>query len=162
MSPRRILQLAFLVLVLVYPLFLVIFGRNALTIIMIGFVAALPPVILKTLEGLSGTRPVLINVGRSFKLTPSQLDVLSQQDLQVRLDAVLHQTRVDPEFVAGVVLDILKGDPQLLACLVLHHPDRQRPVGILDEPARRAHPVQRLVGAVIGVHADRAVGLEQQ
>ena len=29
--------------------------------------------ILKTLEGLSGTRPVLINVGRSFKLTPSQL-----------------------------------------------------------------------------------------
>jgi ABC-type nitrate/sulfonate/bicarbonate transport system permease component len=60
-------------LVLMYPLFLVIFGRSALTIIMMGFVAALPPVILKTVEGLSGTRPVLINVGRSFKLTPSQL-----------------------------------------------------------------------------------------
>lgn len=60
-------------LVLMYPLFLVIFGRSALTIIMMGFVAALPPVILKTLEGLSGTRQVLINVGRSFKLTPSQL-----------------------------------------------------------------------------------------
>jgi ABC-type nitrate/sulfonate/bicarbonate transport system permease component len=60
-------------LVLMYPLFLVIFGRSAWTIIMIGFVAALPPVILKTLEGLSGTRAVLINVGRSFKLTPSQL-----------------------------------------------------------------------------------------
>ncbi len=60
-------------LVLMYPLFLVIFGRSALTIIMMGFVSALPPVILKTLEGLSGTRPVLINVGRSFKLTPSQL-----------------------------------------------------------------------------------------
>ena len=60
-------------LVLMYPLFLVIFGRSAWTIIMIAFVAALPPVILKTLEGLSGTRPVLINVGRSFKLTPSQL-----------------------------------------------------------------------------------------
>ena len=59
--------------VLMYPLFLVIFGRSAWTIIMIAFVAALPPVILKTLEGLSGTRPVLINVGRSFKLTPSQL-----------------------------------------------------------------------------------------
>jgi NitT/TauT family transport system permease protein len=55
-------------LVLMYPLFLVIFGRSAWTI-----VSALPPVILKTLEGLSGTRPVLINVGRSFKLTPSQL-----------------------------------------------------------------------------------------
>lgn len=60
-------------LVLMYPLFLVIFGRSMWTIIMIGFVAALPPVILKTLEGLAGTRPVLINVGRSFKLTPAQL-----------------------------------------------------------------------------------------
>jgi ABC-type nitrate/sulfonate/bicarbonate transport system permease component len=60
-------------LVLMYPLFLVIFGRSAWTIIMIAFVSALPPVILKTLEGLSGTRTVLINVGRSFNLTPSQL-----------------------------------------------------------------------------------------
>jgi ABC-type nitrate/sulfonate/bicarbonate transport system permease component len=60
-------------LVLMYPLFLVIFGRSALTIIMMGFVAALPPVILKTLEGLATTRTVLIDVGRSFKLTPSQL-----------------------------------------------------------------------------------------
>jgi NitT/TauT family transport system permease protein len=60
-------------LVLMYPLFLVIFGRSAWTIIMIAFVAALPPVILKTLEGLSGTRGVLINVGRSFNLTRSQL-----------------------------------------------------------------------------------------
>jgi len=55
-----------------YPLFLVIFGRSAWTIIMIAFVSALPPVILKTLEGLSGTRRVLINVGKSFNLTPSQ------------------------------------------------------------------------------------------
>ncbi len=60
-------------LVLMYPLFLVIFGRSAWTIIMIAFVSALPPVILKTLEGLSSTRVVLINVGRSFNLTPSQL-----------------------------------------------------------------------------------------
>jgi NitT/TauT family transport system permease protein len=60
-------------LVLMYPLFLVIFGRSALTIIMMAFVAALPPVILKTLEGLAGTRKVLINVGRSLKLSPTQL-----------------------------------------------------------------------------------------
>ena len=59
-------------LVLMYPLFLVIFGRNVWTIIMMGFIAALPPVILKTLEGVSGTRKVLVNVGRSFKLTPTQ------------------------------------------------------------------------------------------
>jgi ABC-type nitrate/sulfonate/bicarbonate transport system permease component len=44
-------------LVLMYPLFLVIFGRSAMTMVMIGFVAALPPVILKTVEGLAGTRP---------------------------------------------------------------------------------------------------------
>jgi ABC-type nitrate/sulfonate/bicarbonate transport system permease component len=59
--------------VLMYPLFLVIFGRSALTIVMMGFVAGLAPVILKTLEGLSGTRRVLIDVGRSLNLTPSQL-----------------------------------------------------------------------------------------
>ncbi len=59
-------------LVLTYPLFMVIFGRNALTIIMMGFLSALPPVILKTIEGISGTRKVLVNVGKSFKLTPTQ------------------------------------------------------------------------------------------
>jgi NitT/TauT family transport system permease protein len=61
--------------VLMYPLFLVIFGRSAWTIIMMGFVAGLPPVILKTIEGLAATRSVLINVGRSFKLTGPQLFV---------------------------------------------------------------------------------------
>ena len=59
-------------IVLMYPLFLVIFGRSATTIVMIGFAAGLAPVILKTTEGLAGTRLVLIAVGRSFKLTPSQ------------------------------------------------------------------------------------------
>ncbi len=59
--------------VLSYPLFLVIFGRSATTIVMMGFVAALPPVILKTIEGLSATRRVLIDVGRSFNGTPAQL-----------------------------------------------------------------------------------------
>ncbi|MCL4711558.1 MAG: ABC transporter permease subunit, partial [Pseudorhodoplanes sp.] len=59
--------------VLMYPLFMVIFGRNATTIVMMAFVAGLPPVILKTIEGLSGTRRVLINVGRSFNLSQSQM-----------------------------------------------------------------------------------------
>src|ERR1051326_4805122 len=58
--------------VLMYPLFLVIFGRSAWTIIMMGFVSGLPPVILKTIERLAGTRRVLINVGRRFKLTATQ------------------------------------------------------------------------------------------
>src|SRR5262249_56230787 len=59
--------------VLMYPLFLVIFGRSALTIIMMGFVAGLPPVILKTIEGLVTTRRVLVDVGRSFNLSRRQL-----------------------------------------------------------------------------------------
>lgn len=59
--------------VLMYPLFLVIFGRSETTIIMMGFVAGLPAVILKTIEGLAGTRRVLIDVGRSFRLSEIQL-----------------------------------------------------------------------------------------
>ncbi len=59
--------------VLMYPLFLVIFGRSETTIIMMGFVAGLPAVILKTIEGLAGTRRVLIDVGRSFNLSEVQL-----------------------------------------------------------------------------------------
>src|SRR5436190_17167680 len=60
-------------IVLMYPLFLVIFGRSATTIVMIGFVAGLAPVILKTVEGLAGTRNVLLDVGRSFRLDDWQL-----------------------------------------------------------------------------------------
>ena len=59
-------------LVLMYPLYLVIFGRSALTIVMMGFTAGLAPIILKTLEGLSATRRVWIDVGRSFNLAPAQ------------------------------------------------------------------------------------------
>jgi NitT/TauT family transport system permease protein len=60
-------------LVRLYPLFLVIFGRNAATIIAMAVVTALPPIILKTKEGLDGVRRTLINVGRSFSLTERQV-----------------------------------------------------------------------------------------
>lgn len=59
-------------LVLIYPLYLVIFGRNSTTIVMMGFTAGLAPIMLKTLEGLAGTRRVLLDVGRSFNLTRAQ------------------------------------------------------------------------------------------
>lgn len=59
-------------LVLIYPLFLVVFGRNALTIVMIGFAAGIAPVALKTLEGLRSTRSVLLAVGHSFRLSRAQ------------------------------------------------------------------------------------------
>lgn len=56
-------------LVLLFPLFLVIFGRNSATIVAMGAVASLPPVVLKTKEGLDNVRTVLIDVGRTFNLT---------------------------------------------------------------------------------------------
>ena len=40
-----------------------------------------------------------------------KFDVLGQQFLQMRLDAILDQSGVDAEFMAGVVLDLLDGDP---------------------------------------------------
>ena len=60
-------------LVLVYPIFLVIIGRNAGTIVIMGVIAALPPIVLKTHEGLQAVRPVLIAVGRSMRLSRRRL-----------------------------------------------------------------------------------------
>lgn len=58
---------------LLYPLFLVLLGRNLGTLVVMGFVTATIPVMLKTREGLMTVSPVLINVGRSFNLTEKQL-----------------------------------------------------------------------------------------
>ena len=60
-------------LVLLYPLFLVFFGRHMGTIIVMSFLTALPSIVLKTKEGLDAIRRVLIDVGRSFRLTSAQL-----------------------------------------------------------------------------------------
>jgi NitT/TauT family transport system permease protein len=60
-------------LILLYPLFLVMFGRTVLTIVVMGVLSGLPPIVLKTREGLSATRQVLINVGRNFNLSGAQL-----------------------------------------------------------------------------------------
>ncbi len=59
-------------LVLAYPLFLVLFGRSPLTIIVIGFASALAPVILKTVEGFAAIRHVLLLVGRNLRLSQAQ------------------------------------------------------------------------------------------
>jgi len=57
-------------LVLLYPVFLVVIGRNVWTIIVMGAIVAAPPIALKSKEGLDGVRPVLIAVGRSLGLDP--------------------------------------------------------------------------------------------
>ena len=59
-------------LILIYPLFLVLFGRSMAVIVAMSFVSALTPIVLKTHEGLANTRPVLLAVGRSFSLTPAR------------------------------------------------------------------------------------------
>lgn len=59
-------------LVLLFPLFLVIFGRNMWTIVAMGALGCTPPIALKAKEGLDGVRPVLLNVGRTFNLSPRQ------------------------------------------------------------------------------------------
>jgi NitT/TauT family transport system permease protein len=59
-------------LVMAYPLFLVLFGRSSLTIIVIAFASALAPVVLKTIEGFATIRPVLIDVGHSLRMSRAQ------------------------------------------------------------------------------------------
>ena len=60
-------------LVLLYPLFLVLVGRNTGTVVLMGALAGLPAMVLKTKEGFDGTRPVLLNVARGFGLSRAQV-----------------------------------------------------------------------------------------
>jgi NitT/TauT family transport system permease protein len=54
--------------VLLFPLFLVLFGRGYATTIFVGFIAAVIPITLKTREAFAAVPKVLLDVGRSFKL----------------------------------------------------------------------------------------------
>jgi ABC-type nitrate/sulfonate/bicarbonate transport system permease component len=55
-------------LVLLYPLFLVIFGRTHFTLIVMGFVPGAIPIAIQTRQGLLSVPRTLVNVGRSFQL----------------------------------------------------------------------------------------------
>jgi len=55
--------------VLLYPLFLVIFGRSYATLIAMGFIPGSIPIIIQTRQGLLGVSRTLLNVGRSFNLS---------------------------------------------------------------------------------------------
>ena len=68
-----VIGLAAAPLILLYPLFLIFFGRGLATIVAMSAVAAVTPIILKTCEGLDAARQVLIDVGRSFDLSPARL-----------------------------------------------------------------------------------------
>jgi NitT/TauT family transport system permease protein len=58
---------------LLYPLFLVLLGRNVGMLLIMGFVTATIPIMLKTREGLMTVSPTLINVGKAFNMTEHQI-----------------------------------------------------------------------------------------
>jgi NitT/TauT family transport system permease protein len=59
-------------LILLFPLMLVIFGRGATAIVALGVLGGLPPIMLKSREAFAGARRVLLDVGRSFNLSPAK------------------------------------------------------------------------------------------
>jgi ABC-type nitrate/sulfonate/bicarbonate transport system permease component len=58
---------------LLYPLFLVVLGRGFGTLLVMGWLTAVIPIILKTREGLVSVPPVLIRVGKTFNLSERQM-----------------------------------------------------------------------------------------
>src|SRR5699024_2812357 len=102
------------------------------------------------------------------------VDVLREQGLEVGLDAVLLQARVDPEIVGGVLEHLDQAHPQPVTGLVVHDVPLFDPLalGVLarllvaaargGQRARRGHPVQRLVAAAVGMDQHAAVGLDDQ
>jgi len=59
-------------IVLLYPLFLVVFHRTSWTIIIMGAITAVLPIIIQTRAGMLLVPAVLKNVGQSFNATPKQ------------------------------------------------------------------------------------------
>jgi len=59
--------------ILLFPLFLVLFGRGYTTTIFVGFLAAVVPIVLKTREAFLAVPRVLFDVGRSFRLSEPAL-----------------------------------------------------------------------------------------
>jgi NitT/TauT family transport system permease protein len=57
---------------LLYPLFLVIFGRNELTLIVMGFLPGVIPLIIQVEQGFRRVPSILVNVGISVGVTPWQ------------------------------------------------------------------------------------------
>ena len=56
-------------MVLLYPLFLVVFGRTYLTVVLMSFLPAAIPITIQTRQGLLNVSRTLVNVGRSFSLS---------------------------------------------------------------------------------------------
>jgi NitT/TauT family transport system permease protein len=60
-------------LVLLYPLFLVILGRTYFTLIVMGCIPGMIPIIIQTRQGLLSVPQTMLNVGRSFNADRRQM-----------------------------------------------------------------------------------------
>ena len=96
----------------------------------------------------------------------------------MRLHAVLDQARILPQLVRRVRVDSEDLDAKLLTFRVLDDPQLFHPIviefgvdqggvgrkiilrGDHREGAGRGHPIQGLVGAVVGVNRDRSIGFD--
>ena len=58
---------------LLYPLFMVIIGRTPLTLVVMGAIPGVIPMIIQVRQGLLGVPRTLLNVGLSFSLTKRQV-----------------------------------------------------------------------------------------
>jgi NitT/TauT family transport system permease protein len=58
--------------VLLYPLVLVLFGRSYVSIVAMGFVTGILPIVLAAREALVGVPPTMVRVGRAFNVTRAQ------------------------------------------------------------------------------------------
>ncbi len=104
------------------------------------------------------------------KPVPEEFDLVGQQPLQVRLDAVLDQPGVLAQLMGGVMQLLMDVDDQPVVGLggldgpLLDHADFDVDLVRGGDPQgrRRAHPVQRLVGSAVGMDQDGTVGLDQQ
>ena len=83
----------------------------------------------------------------------------AMQLLQLGLDAVLLEAGVVAELERRVVQHLVQLDRA--ASRPSGSVGDEHPVALADR-ARRVHPVERLVGLGVGVHRDRAVGLQDQ
>jgi len=82
-------------MVLLYPLFLVVVGRGYLTIILMGGITGVIPIILNVRLGLVSVSRTLNNVGRALNCTPSQ------QFWLIQLPAAV------PTIITGIRLGII-------------------------------------------------------
>jgi hypothetical protein len=99
-----------------------------------------------------------------------EVDLFSEELLQVRLNPILLQAGVFAEVVARVVQDFVDRDDEEVGRLGLNNlPDfgdadiRLVCVWLDDaDGARRAHPVERLVRECVGMHEHATVGFEHE